>query len=206
MASSDNTDFENNSFSVRYVKAARVKGRIILGISSSGEDCPYSLSESVYYSLGSPSRGDVLSSEDVEAIKIEDEGYRALKSALSILSYADNSRRSLYLKLLRKGYSKDMARSAVEECVRLGYIREDEQLRRAIIREANTSLYGRRRITDKLLSHGYSLRAINEVLDGLVGSGEIDFEENFMALCEKKLSGEQINKENIHALRYKYGY
>ena len=33
-----------------------------------------------------------------------------------------------------------------------------------------------------------------------------DFEENFKALCEKKLSGEQMNKENIHALRYKYGY
>ena len=206
MVSSDNSDFENNCFSVRYVKAARVKGRIILGITSLGEDRPYSLSESVYYSLGSPSRGDLLSSEDMEAIKKEDEGYRALKSALSILSYADNSRRSLCLKLLRKGYSKDTARSAVEECVRLGYIREDEQLKRAVVREANTSLYGRRRIIDKLLSHGYSLGVINEVIDGLVSSGEIDFEENFKALCEKKLSGEQMTKENIHALRYKYGY
>ena len=197
---------EDCSFPVAFVKRAREKGRITLGVSIDGEDKSYTVSESFYFSLGSPRRCDRLSGEDIERIREEDETYRALKCALSILSYADNSQRSLYAKLLKRGFSSSRARFATEECVRLGYVREREQLLRRVEKEANISLFGPKRIVDKLISLGYSLSEVKEVMAELSASGAVDFEENFKTLCKKKLSPEQMNIENIRALRYKYGF
>lgn len=197
---------DDSSFPVVYVKKAREKGRITLGVNVDGEDKSYTVSESFYFSLGSPQRRDTLSGEDIERIREEDETYRALKCALSILSYADNSQRNLYVKLVKRGFSSSRARFATEECVRLGYIREREQLLRRVEKEANISLCGPKRILDKLLSHGYSSGEIKEVMAELSATGAIDFEENFKTLCRKKLSPEEMNSENIRALRYKYGF
>lgn len=176
--------------------------RIRIGVECDEEILRYSVSERLSLSLGL-CRGMELSSEVYSDIVREDEEYRAMAKALSLLSYGDNTKSALYMKLCRAGYSRDVARGCVEECLRLGYINERRQLGRLIIAEANRALRGEIHIIKKLSSKGYSRKDISEVIAELTESGEIDFSESFRALCEKRGA---VSDEERRALMYKYGY
>ena len=107
------------------------------------------------------------------------------------------------MKLLRAGFTSSEARAATEECQRLGYINEQGQLERLVIKEANTSLRGMAYIRAKLSSRGYNTRDIDAVIDTLTESGEIDFHENFRALCQRCGAS---SEEEIKKLKYKNGF
>ena len=177
-------------------------GEVKLGAQIDGELCRFTLGESFFSSLGALAVGDGLDGGLLEDIRREDEARRCMKKALSLLSYADNSKRALYIKLRRAGYSATSAKTCAQRCVELGYIREDEQLLRLVRNEANTSFRGRKRIIAKLASRGYAVGDIEAAIEALVASGEVDFEANFERLLEKEGGGE----EEAHRLRYKYGY
>ena len=183
-----------------YIREARDSASVVLGIECEGERIRLSVGREFFLSLGI-SEGETLDEETFDTLRREDERRRAKKKALSILGYADNSRKNLYIKLGRAGFSRELSRACVEECLALGYIREREQLRRLILTEANTRLVGRGRITAKLASRGYSRTDIEEVTDELVSLGEIDFEENFEALMEKYPEGTDRRQ-----IKYKHGY
>lgn len=176
--------------------------RIRVGIGEGEDVARYSVSAASAHSLGL-CRGMELDDGTLEAIVSEDASYRCMKRALSLLSYGDNTKSALYMKLLRSGFSRDMAAECVAECLRLGYIDERRQIVRAVLNEANRSLRGKSYIIKKLVSKGYSAGDVSSVIDELVLSGEINFTENFELLCLKKGA---VTEEQRRALSYKHGY
>ena len=177
-------------------------GRIRVGIGEGDEALSYSLSHGTVEHYGLV-RGAEIDARVLNVIAGEDEMYRAMKRALSLLSYGDNTKRALYVKLLRSGFGREVSESVISECIRLGYIDEERQIERAVINEANRALRGRAYILKKLCSKGYSAREITDVVDRLVDSGEVDFEANFERLADKMGA---TGDEELRALRYKYGY
>lgn len=191
---------------VIYVKSSRSKGYTSVGLF--GEDSKklsLTVKDEEYISLGSPSVGDTVSDEVIEALSASDERYRATLSALRMLGYGDNSQKNLYRKLTMKGISRDVAEKTVGEMVSRGYINEDGQIRKLVLREANQSLSGPRKIRARLMQKGYSASSINEAIDSLISDGEIDFKASGERLVEKKLTRDATDDE-IKQLLYKNGY
>ena len=188
-----------------YIKESKTKGYLILGIKKGEEKCAFYITRALYSSLGSPTLGYELDEGEISALEECNEEYRALRKALSLLSYADNSERSLKMKLLRAGYSRTASEAAVKEVVRLGYLKEEDQLERLILSEANSRLTGPQKLIPKLVSKGYSASDVRRVLDRLVDEGEVDFDENRRRLFEKKLTDDATDEEKFKLLK-SYGY
>ena len=186
---------------VTYIKP-KEGGRVSVGITDDGLDLRLNISASLYSSM-SFVRGSTLTDDELATLTREDEEYRAMKKALSLLGYSDKNRRELYMRLVREGFSREVASAVVETCLGLGYIRERDQLERLILREANVNLRGPRYIRDKLAAKGYSRADIDAVTESLVDSGEIDFRENLLRLAEKRGAD---SPDELRALAYKYGF
>ena len=189
-----------------YVRAARSRGYITLGISD-GEDnkTAYTVSEADYASIGMPLVGAELDGGALEVISESDGRYRATLYALRILSYGDNTAKKLYTKLISRGIAKDIASEVVEEMMSRGYIDERRQLSRLIEKEANVSLSGPMKIRAKLISAGFSSSDIDDVTDTLLREGVIDFSRSAELLIEKKLTRGATDEEKKKLL-YKNGY
>ncbi len=188
---------------VVYIKTGITKGRVTLGIEHDGECHGYSVSLTTYSEIGSPIKFSHIDEHLLADIAYEDECFRAMKKAVSLLAISDKSRHTLEGKLIMSGFSKEAAKEAVCECLSLGYIDEERQLDRLCEREANISLKGSLMIKRKLMSKGYRASDIESALERLTDKGVIDFCENFKRLCEKKLVQ---TEEEERQLRFKYGY
>lgn len=190
---------------LEYIKTAKEKNLLLLGISEEGESARYTVSEAVYASVGRPLRGEELSEEVLSEIRYFDECHRAKRKALSLLAIADNNERTLRLKLMRYGISRDIAEQTVRDMVGLGYVNEQRQLSRLVLTEANVKLCGPIKILARLSAKGYAAADIRAVMQELCDSGEIDFDLNRERLLEKKL-GDTSDAEELKKLLYKYGY
>ena len=187
---------------VREVKDSRL---LLLGIVGEGESARYTVNTSAFVEIGMPSVGDELNGEQMSVILYTDELIRAKKKALSILSYADNNRRTLKLKLSRAGFSREIVDAVCCEMVERGYVDEQRQLERLVLDEANRKLRGPLRIIPALTSKGYSSSDVREAISSLTDSGEIDFGRNARLLLEKKLS-DPNDEEEAKKILYKNGY
>lgn len=190
---------------VTYIRPGKSKGYLTVGLSDGAEKHSFTVSECDYTEAGSPRPGDVADVDLVGALKHSDEVYRAHLYALRILSYADNNERTLVRKLISRGISAPLATDVAHEMVSRGYINEQSQLERLVLTEANRNLSGPRKIRAKLQSKGFSGGDIDEVIDRLTDSGEIDFKRSGELLIEKKLTRGATNEE-IKQLLYKNGY
>ena len=184
---------------IKYVRPSLAKGRVEMGVEDNSGVKRFCVSSVFYSHIGEPLAGEEISEELYSLVSSEDEGYRAMKKALSLLAYSDKSRSMLYSRLIGHGYSRDAASEAVKECMRLGYIKEKEQIARFVKREANVSLKGRLHIIRKAPSKGFKTDEVRKIVEELIESGEIDFEESFARLAEKK--GAETEEEKA-ALRY----
>ena len=149
--------------------------------------------------------GSLLSEEDIVALSEEDTLYRIRKKALSILAYGDNSKRQLCDKLVRAGFAQGLAIAVSKEMEDCGYINEKRILERLIQTEVNVKCLGRGRIIPKLAAKGYKRSVIEEVIEILTLSGEIDFSLAKARLIEKRL-GEDPDENEVKQLLYKYGH
>ena len=104
---------------------------------------------------------------------------------------------------MQAGFSSDASDIALERCNELGYLNEYEQVERAVEREANYKLRGRYYIKRRLSDKGYSLSDINRAIAALTERGDVDFDENFERLVEKKGA---LTEEEITKLKYRFGY
>ncbi len=190
---------------VIYIKEGRTKGYITVGVLLDEQRRAYTVPQAVYSSLGSPMPRCELDEPSLSVLDEANAEYSALKKALSLLSYSDNSYRSLVMKLRRSGFSARIAEGAALEAVRLGYIDEERQLERLILAEANGHLTGPLRLIPKLAAKGYSQDKIRAVMAELCDSGELDFDENKSILIEKKLGGD-FTEEERDKLLFKHGY
>ena len=177
-------------------------GRVRVGVGEEECTVKYSVSAATYNASGIV-RGCELDDEMLSLLEEDDTTYRAMRRALSLLSYGDNTRVALRRKLIRSGFSAEVADSCINECMMLGYINERRQIERAVLNEANRSLRGREYILRKLRSKGYSASDIESVIDNLVEAGEIDFKENFELLVQKRGALDEASRRE---LSYKYGY
>ena len=188
---------------VLFVKADEKRKRVQIGILEQDSSSILTVKESTYISIGCPARDDEIGDVDLSSLKFEDETFRALKKAVSLLADVDRSRRELKAKLVQKGFSAEAIDIALDVCERREYLNEARQLERLIEREANRKLRGRYYIKRKLMAKGYSSRDIDRVTDALLEREEIDFYRNFDILCEKKCA---VDESDVTALKYKYGY
>ena len=188
-----------------YIKESKGGGYVIVGVADGEEKYVLVVDKATYSSLGSPVRSHEITDEQMSVMRTSDGEYRALKKALSLLSYADNSERNLNMKLRRAGFSSSASESAVHEVVRLGYLNEDEQLRRAILYEVNSRLTGPMKLMSKLCAKGYSSSLIKATVGALRDEGLIDFDENRRALLEKKLDADSTPEQKQKLLK-SYGY
>lgn len=188
-----------------YIRISKDNKLLLLGISEEGERSRYTVSESFYRSIGSPVVRTVIGEGVLEMIVKEDERIRAMKKALSILSYTDNNEKNLVVKLVRAGFERSVSTEVAREMVSLGYVDEKRQLERLVLNEANVKLYGYGRILMKLTAKGYSGKDVRAVTEELVNKGEISFKENAKKLIEKRLP-KDAPTEQKRKLLYRNGY
>ena len=189
---------------VTYVRAAKTKGFLNLGIETEEGVVKFSLSERDYSRLGAPLSGDVLTDDVYEELMLLDMRYKAKRRALNILSYGDNSERALTMKLIRAGVKSDIARDVTEEMVRLGYVNKSRQLEKLIINEVNLRNTGPCKLIPKLIAKGYSHSDIEAKIDELSELGEISFDQAKKRLIERLPEG--ADAEEIRKTLYKNGY
>lgn len=189
---------------LKFVRVSKDSSLLSLGIIEGEESARYTINAAVYAEIGAPEAGVLLSEEQMSLIKHCDEIHRAMKKALSLLSFADNNERTLRQKLARAGFNRDISEEVCREMVRLGYINEQRQLERLILNEANLKLRGPLKIIPALCAKGYSSSDIKEVMRRLSESGELDFKKNAKLLIEKKLPG--ADTEEKKKFLYKNGY
>ncbi len=190
---------------VIYVRPGRSRGYLAVGISDGAEKRSFTVSELDYKEAGSPRQGDVADADMLAALAHSDEVYRAHLYALRILSYADNNERTLVRKLVSRGICAPLAQEVAHEMVSRGYINEQSQLERLVLTEANRNLTGQRKIKAKLSAKGFKGSDIEDVIERLCESGEIDFDRSAKLLIEKKLTRGATDEE-IKQLLYKNGY
>ncbi len=188
---------------VTFVRPAREKGAFVLGLSDPEER--YTVGQALYHEIGEVRGGDPLSEDTVARIRYEDECRRARKAALSLLSYADNSRRRLLEKLLRKGISFSVAQQTVEDMVREGLLLESRQLEYAVLSLAEHRLFGPYRILRDLVAKGYKSEDVREALHAALERGDVDFSKNAALLIAKKL-GDMPSSDEKRKLLFTYGY
>ena len=190
---------------VTFVKSGPSEGSYFVGVDSDGAKEKFYISQTEYARCGAPVRGEEIDEDTYLRMARYHEYHRAKKKALSLLGYGDNNEKNLIRKLRVAGFAPDLARIVTEEMVNLGYIREDDQLRRLIAAEANGKLQGPNKIFQKLVAKGYSASDIRAVMEALVAEGEINFKSNAMRLIEKKLPADATRDEK-KTLLYKNGY
>ncbi len=188
---------------IKHLKNSNVKGYLVLTVEYGSGVESFSVSEHQYQKLGSPLVGDELSEEQYRSLSELDERNRAVRKALGILSFGDNSRASLFAKLRRAGYSSRISGEVADEMIGLGYIDEERQLKRLIENEVNQRLTGPRKFTQKLYAKGYPVSKIRALTEDLIQSGAIDLDKARRILIEKHSPN---SEEEVRALLYKHGF
>ena len=107
--------------------------------------------------------------------------YYATKRGLYLLGYGSCSAQSLCRKLIAKGLSRDVAREAVAELSRAGYINEAADAKREAER-CVAKAWGKRRVISALCAKGYSQEAIREAMNALEDDGV-----DYVALCVEQI-------------------
>ncbi len=146
-----------------------------------------SLSFEDYRACGIFSVGEELTEETVNRLRHGERRLTAVKKALRILAASDNSQLSLYKKLRQRGTEHLDAIYAVRQMVSSGYLCENEQLPRLILRYAEEKLFGRARILHELKEKGYRREDILLAIDSLTEAGALDFNLIKEKLYEKKI-------------------
>lgn len=124
----------------------------------------------------------------------------AIKAAVSLLAYKDNTEKELFDKLTARGFSEDEAGSAVDFVVSRRYLCESRYFERFVENSARNKGYGRRRILFDAQRKGFS--------DETMRQGEkifetIDFGECCYTVLKKCRAG---SAEKAYAALMRRGY
>ncbi len=142
-----------------------------------------------------------------EAVEHDAAVYHALKHGMRALAFGTCSPKRLLQKLSQKGTEYSIAREAVGELCRLGYmdpvadaLREAE---RGVAKE-----WGRKRIVADLYAKGYTQSEVQQALFGLE-----DAAVDFVALCTERIRkqvgvvpSEPVERKKLMASLERYGF
>lgn len=151
-----------------------------------------------------PVRGEI-TEEAFERLEAASVLCGAIRSGENLLSYGANSAQMLAQKLMRKGFSRDVATEAAQKLQQMGLIDEQSDLRRELERSV-AKLWGAKRIRAHLWSRGFGTDAMAE-LPALLE--EIDFAANCAALIRKHYTGvptDADERRRMIASLSRYGY
>lgn len=190
---------------LKSIRFAENGSTVCLRVQTEEGICPYRITARDYEALGTPDAGTPLDDGALAAIGEAAGTCAARTRALRMLAYGDNSEKGLLRKLRARGTDPDAAAAAVREMRDRGYIREDEQAYRLVLREAKNKLRGPRRILAELVSRGYSAATARAAISRAEEEGEVDFDEIAARLVEQKL-GPDPGREEEAALLWKQGF
>ncbi len=196
--------FGGTELTVIYIKEAASKGYLKIGVSDGEEKRYFVISTKEYEEIGTPNLREDLTRDTISQLEHCDTLYRAKLKAMRILSYGDNSTRTLIRKLKLAGFTNEVATVICEEMVSLGYINTSRQLERLITGAVNISNLGKRKIIPKLIAKGYDKKDIEAAIEKLLSVGEIDF-----SLARERLIsrlGENASEDMIKKVLYKNGH
>ncbi|MBQ8837407.1 MAG: RecX family transcriptional regulator [Clostridia bacterium] len=94
-----------------------------------------------------------------------DAAYGAVRAAIRILSAGQCSKKKLYEKLRRRGFTHECAKNASDFASKHGYIDEEWQIESYIRELVEKKFVGRRKVVPMLIAKGYSGDKISAVLD-----------------------------------------
>ena len=144
--------------------------------------------------------------DDVISLLTRENGHcEALRAALRIIGYSDNSESRLRAKLISKGHSREAADYAVREVVGRGYLDEGRQIEIAVLNLSNRELFGKYKIIPRLAAKGYRAADVSRIYSALVKKGEIDESKNARELIARRLPGGG-ERDKVNAILHKYGY
>lgn len=150
---------------------------------------------------------EITDSEECEKFSKEIGSRYAFISGLRLLSYSDNSRKELKLKLLNKGHKAEYVESALDNLEEYGYINDKrfaENKADYLIRRKHMSKNG---IRTELLRRGVSRDTVNQVVEEL----ELDPVDDIIMLLSTKykryLNDEKGRRKTVAGLqRLGYGW
>ena len=146
-----------------------------------------------------------ISSETLCDIEFWSRVTEAYRSAMRSLAFSASSYKALRVKLMGKGFARNVSEQAVELLRERGLVDECEvALRRAEIMVGK--LWGQTRILQKLREEGFGDGATDGVCDYLES---VDMVELCVRLIEKKYGGvpeDKPSKDKLCAALYRYGY
>lgn len=148
--------------------------------------------------------GDI-DKESLSQIEHADRVSAAYFSACASFAFSPSSLRSLYRKLVTKGFEKNVAQEAIELVRERGFVDEAElALRRAEL--CVEKRWGPARIYAQLREDGFPESAISYAQEYI---SRIDFAEICATFIEKKygeIPGERHAREKMYAALLRYGY
>ncbi len=148
-------------------------------------------------------KGALLDEDTLSILSRYHDRYHAYRRALAILEAGDNSAQALYRKLHRRGINSEAAGYAVTRVRESGFLDEDRQLRRMILRLAEEKLWGMSRITAYLADKGYTAASVRRIAEELVQAEELDFSD-----IKKRLFRREAPKTRAEWQKclYKHGF
>lgn len=182
--------------------------RLSLTLSEGGhtEKRSFTLSDRQYFECGRPKEGEI-SPETFDLLESLSAKHEAVRTGAYLLQFAPANRAALKRKLRARGISSEDAGEAAEELAARGYLDEEKQAERLILRYA-ARLYGRRRIEAELLHRGYPRETVTSAFE--VCAGEIDFAQNRKKLLRQHFAGQDLTdpavRQKAIALLRRYGY
>ena len=147
------------------------------------------------------------SCEIYDAVAHASELYTALKKGIYMLGFGSCSVSTLTSKLVAKGFSRDIARDAVSEIAKRGYIDENANAQREAERCA-MKLWGANRIKAALQQKRYSSEAIENALFSLEDR-DVDFDDNCKKLIASrypKIPDDRAQMQKLVAAVCRMGY
>ncbi len=169
------------------------------------------LASKMLFEIGNIGMGSLpyhLTPEQFDKLEYDAELWKAVKKGLDILSYGDNTKSALTVKLRQRGFGEFVSEDAAQYLAELGYINEEKILGRFVENLANIKLYGPSRIKNEVYKKGFSREAVSEHLEVLLDG--IDFEENLLKLVRKKFdfgaASDRAYREKFYAATYRLGY
>jgi SOS response regulatory protein OraA/RecX len=146
-----------------------------------------------------------LSSDAYDTLDHNGEMWEAVKKGLDLLSYGDNTKSQIEVKLRSRGFG-DLSAEAAEYLASRGYIDESAILERYF--ESLSKKYGPARIRQEILRKGFSREIIDKRFYELIDS--VDFDENLRGIIDRKFDLGRFNdrkyRESFVASMFRLGY
>lgn len=133
--------------------------------------------------------------------------WSATKKGMTLLGYGAKSEKALRIKLVSKGFDKDVAAEAVQTLVSMGLIRAEDDASQIAERLASKG-WGRKRIVAGLYEKGYSAEAVAAAMDALEDM-DIDFVRNCRELIKKRygeVPSDPVEYGKMFSALTRYGY